>query len=1000
MHNNNNNNNNNNTLQCNYPSQTQSPPKLITYNKPTTNSTTTKPQKRSPRKSRLIPKHHRHHILYDPKQFELSAFPIEQLHTFINNRQGVKQNEMLINYLLNLAPFCVELHRVLGNAKEELVRRIAIVYKSEFIPKGKIVFKYGDNADKFYLIHEGKIDIFFPYYETNVLTEEEFFMFLLRLKRFDENEMLNNVLLLNQNIFLYDDYNFDLWIKKAYYTLLKLKIDPEFINKDNTNNNNNNNKKKRKKEIASKDNNSNNSNSNAYNNYYDRESYILNENQLFDTYEQKQLVLAIEKELVLTVRKCFKSILCDIIMHPKIQDKLILKKRHIKDISNHPNEDTSINLTPEIYMSRFQVNANDTNKHINFKFKSRKVIILKYLYVCTLHKGDNFGDIFTDSMTLFTHDQLEKLREASSVAGIQIHQFHTYRLITTIASENTYVGTITKKWYVENVRFTSEKINFKKLLYIQNNKLFINTAVPQLLKSYSICFVEKKLKQGEYLIKENECIIKDNTKIYFIIKGEFEAKCTKNIIQMDKLISELGYQSQIEQTFPHQLKDLIGTPYYENIIKKVYVLKLNYIKENDIVGLSEVMKDKCYSNSVICSSQYALVYEVNAHIIRLLIESDSIIASNKNKILKHKHKILAESLLKQRKTKLDCFFEIEKTRYEPQRYVNKTENVFQYEHNDNKGYTIISQSVQMEKNDKKVNRKIISDSYFENVNRSIVVHDNNNKEYFHSNSNSNINNYRQRNHSAIMLGNNTKQRAKNYKSEKMICNKVLNKLSQSQIALNITKNNEEDLDVMLVNSTGKFTKDEIRKKRARVLLERMREKMKNRLKRKQNVIKNKKDICLISNNNNNNEGLKEYNKRLFILSGGNGVIRNKNIKNLLLEDQSKLSLKYDPQSKENSGFINPLVLDDFNRTYNTSNYYKKLFSNSYSNPISNKNSYSNSNFELNFNVVDSNPKVTQQEQKRKRKFSNQPRIRLNYNNKLLKYKLNSPVKRSISKEKI
>ena len=64
------------------------------------------------------------------------------------------------------------------------------------------------------------------------MNEVEYFSYLLRLRRYGENEMLNNVLLLNQNTFLLDDYNFDIWIRKAYNTLLKMKIDPTYINKD------------------------------------------------------------------------------------------------------------------------------------------------------------------------------------------------------------------------------------------------------------------------------------------------------------------------------------------------------------------------------------------------------------------------------------------------------------------------------------------------------------------------------------------------------------------------------------------------------------------------------------------------------------------------------------------------------------------------------------------------------------------------------------------------
>ena len=64
--------------------------------------------------------------------------------------------------------------------------------------------------------------------------------------------------------------------------------------------------------------------------------------------------------------------------------------------------------------------------------------------------------------------------------------------------------------YMKNI---SEKMNFKKLNFILNNQLFKNSTVPQLIKTYSLCFIERKLRQGDVLLIENEELDKDNMKI-------------------------------------------------------------------------------------------------------------------------------------------------------------------------------------------------------------------------------------------------------------------------------------------------------------------------------------------------------------------------------------------------------------------------------------------------------------------------------------------------------
>ena len=59
-----------------------------------------------------------------------------------------------------------------------------------------------------------------------------------------------------------------------------------------------------------------------------------------------------------------------------------------------------------------------------------------------------------------------------------------------------------------------------------------------------------------------------NIYLYFIIKGEFQAYCKKNIFQIDEVIKLLGREDNIIETFPKELKGLIDT-------------KCDYIKSSD-----------------------------------------------------------------------------------------------------------------------------------------------------------------------------------------------------------------------------------------------------------------------------------------------------------------------------------------------------------------------------------------------------------------------------------
>ena len=107
---------------------------------------------------------------------------------------------MIINYLLNFRDLIQNLNYITINYKE-LVSYIAkkmnfkkvnkenIVYKT-----GKYLIKIGDISDQFYIIIKGKVSVFIPIETKIMISEEEYLQYLSRLKKFNENEIFDQMI--------------------------------------------------------------------------------------------------------------------------------------------------------------------------------------------------------------------------------------------------------------------------------------------------------------------------------------------------------------------------------------------------------------------------------------------------------------------------------------------------------------------------------------------------------------------------------------------------------------------------------------------------------------------------------------------------------------------------------------------------------------------------------------------------------------------------------------
>ena len=224
-----------------------------------------------------------------------------------------------------------------------------------------------------------------------------------------------------------------------------------------------------------------------------------------------------------------------------------------------------------------------------------------------------------------------------------------------------YVGHLRKEYYNQYFKKFAEKMEYPKKRFILKNRLFQNNNNENLVKTYVKCFRKKNLKENECLINEKDELKEDSTFIYFILKGEFQSFCNQTVESMDKILKALDCEEQLKQTIPIKLNKMKDTFFFEEICKKELKIKLSYLTDGDIVGLSEkIFKDR-YFNSVYCMSKEATVYFVDMRIIQLFIDGCDNIRDNKNNLLIDKYKVLTDLLLKQRKSYLDtfCTFQID-----------------------------------------------------------------------------------------------------------------------------------------------------------------------------------------------------------------------------------------------------------------------------------------------------------------------------------------------------
>jgi CRP-like cAMP-binding protein len=142
------------------------------------------------------------------------------------------ENEIILKYLSTLSGL-VELCKQNSDNYQQLLSNIASVIKYENVPRDRLLFKVGDEGDRFFVIFRGKVSVLVPQCERIEMNEEEYITYLAKLRRNDEQELITKCLSMNYEVFPIDKENFDGHLEKFYSRMwLDRKLDLIKINND------------------------------------------------------------------------------------------------------------------------------------------------------------------------------------------------------------------------------------------------------------------------------------------------------------------------------------------------------------------------------------------------------------------------------------------------------------------------------------------------------------------------------------------------------------------------------------------------------------------------------------------------------------------------------------------------------------------------------------------------------------------------------------------------
>ena len=114
-----------------------------------------------------------------------------------------RNEKIIIDYLKTLEPLMTSIKEKSENS-EEIIKKLPPLMTYQKFNKNDIIYEYGQKIADIYLILNGNVTIITPKIKEYYMNEEEFIIYLLKLRKNNQKELLNLCIKYNAGIFSFN----------------------------------------------------------------------------------------------------------------------------------------------------------------------------------------------------------------------------------------------------------------------------------------------------------------------------------------------------------------------------------------------------------------------------------------------------------------------------------------------------------------------------------------------------------------------------------------------------------------------------------------------------------------------------------------------------------------------------------------------------------------------------------------------------------------------------
>ena len=541
----------------------------------------------------------------------------------LNKRKRTDNDLLIIKCFLSEMNFISLLKIKVG--KEKLLFSLGKYLKIEKKPQNSLLFRYGNKGTKFYIVFSGELSVLILKDTKARISYMRYFMHLLILKLFKEDDLLYKIISSNYGANHIDKNEFD-----YYYDNINKFINKYFGKFSNKNRyfvfpENNNNEIKRKKTMTSFISHS------KYEEILEDLEVILDSDISSEEEEEEgkeENIKPQNKELKILpddfwMKKKEKNI-------KKVKRKEVLKKNEYLLKIYNINKDLNYTELPisqmeqkkvkliviyyifcrEVILSKKQFSS--VNDYITYTYLNSPIhLSIK----CESHIGEN------EEFNLFQYYEITRKKRGETFGELALQHDDNQRTGTVMTISDTVLGYLTKSDYDMSLSDIELRKRKKDVNFIMSFSIFSQMNWFVFENKYFNFFKKEKYVQGEKIMSQGQ----KNQKLFFIMDGQFEISTTVTLKQIFYILKlKMGNNFDIKQK-PMKYKN--------------YNFRLYISSNKDLLGLSDCyfyddisfIDATCISlNSIVMTLDIAILNELRQKIPEIEVDLKKMIDKKQN----------------------------------------------------------------------------------------------------------------------------------------------------------------------------------------------------------------------------------------------------------------------------------------------------------------------------------------------------------------------------------